>query len=92
MLEIQEQLLGAEYDANLEMIKTRYSGGDLDAESIMNLQAELGEMTAAQTEEYEKMFIESVQNVGLLRQEIGEDEYKKSVEELREGYFRKVEE
>ncbi len=92
MLEIQEQLLGAEYDANLEMIKTRYSGGDLDAESIMNLQAELGEMTAAQTEEYEKMFIESVQNVGLLRQEIGEDEYKKRVEELREGYFRKVEE
>lgn len=92
MLEIQEQLSGAEYDANLEMIKTRYSGGDLDAESFMNLQAELGEMTAAQTEEYEKMFIESVRNVGLLRKEIGEDEYKKRVEELREGYFRKVEE
>lgn len=92
MLEIQEQLSGAEYDANLEMIKTRYSGGDLDAESFMNLQAELGEMTAAQTEEYEKMFIESVRNVGLLRKEIGEDEYKKRVGELREGYFRKVEE
>lgn len=92
MAEIQNSLTGAEYDANLELLGTKYSAGNLDAESFRNLQAELQEQTAAASADYEKSFVLSVSNADVMRQEgdIGQAEYESMVAEFRRNYLENV--
>ena len=92
MANIQNSLTGAEYDANIELLHTKYSVGDLDAESFRNLQAELQEQTAAASADYEKSFVLSVSNADVMRQEgdIGQDEYDSMVAEFRKNYLENV--
>ncbi len=92
MAEIQNSLTGAEYDANIELLHTKYSVGDLNAESFRNLQAELQEQTAAASADYEKSFVLSVSNADVMRQEgdIGQAEYDSMVAEFRKNYLENV--
>lgn len=53
MAEIQAQLAGTNFDANLEMLSINY-GENLDAESFQNLQAELAEQVEAAKTDYEE--------------------------------------
>lgn len=90
MAEIQTTLAAAEYDANLELMKSDYlAGGALDADSFMNLQAELGEQTAAASEEYRKAFVTAVSNERVMLEEgdITQEEYDKAVAEFNENYL-----
>lgn len=90
MAEIQNALAGAEYDANLELVRSKYLGGNLDADSFKNMQAELGEMTAAASEEYERSFILATSNAGVMLQEgdIDQAEHDRMVEEFRKNYLK----
>lgn len=92
MAKIESSLAGSEYDANLELMKMRYSVGDLDAESFKNLQAELQEQTAAASEDYEKSFVLSVSNADVMLKEgaINQEEYDAMVTEYRENYLAQV--
>ncbi len=92
MAEIQNSLTGAEYDANIELLHTKYSVGDLNAESFRNLQAELQEQTAAASADYEKSFVLSVSNADVMRQEgnISQAEYDSMVAEFRKNYLENV--
>ncbi len=92
MAEIQNSLTGAEYDANLELLSTKYSAGDLDTESFRNLQAELQEQTAVASADYEKSFVLSVSNADVMRQEgdISQAEYDSIVAEFRKNYLENV--
>lgn len=90
MAEIQSTLAEAEYDANLELMKSDYlNGGALDAESFMNLQAELGEHTAAASEEYRKAFVTAVSSEGVMLKDgaITQEEYDRAVAEFNENYL-----
>ena len=88
MAKIQSALAGAEYSANLELMKSKYAG-NLDADSFINLQAELSEQTAAANEEYEKAFITAASNAEIMRQEgaIDQAEYDKMMDEFRGNYL-----
>lgn len=92
MAEIQNALAGAEYNANLELMKSKYLAGDLDAESFINMQAELKEQTAVASEEYEKSFIMAASNAEVMLQDgaINKAEYDEMVREFRENYLRQV--
>lgn len=93
MAEIQNALAGAEYDANLELMKSEYlTGGALDADSFINLQAELGEQTAAASEEYKKSFVMAASNAGVMLQEgdINQAEYDRMMDEFRGSYLEQI--
>lgn len=93
MAEIQNALAGAEYDANLELMKSEYlTGGALDAESFINLQAELGEQAAAASEEYKKSFVMAASNAGVMLQEgdIDKAEYDRMIDEFQDNYLEQV--
>lgn len=90
MAEIQNALTGAEYDANLELLKTDYlNGGALDADSFMNLQAELGEQTAAASEEYRKAYVMAASNARVMFQEgdIDQTEYDRMMDVFQDNYL-----
>ncbi len=92
MAKIQSSLAGSEYGANLELMRMKYSAGDIDAESFKNLQAELQEQTAAASEDYEKSFVLSVSNADVMLKEgaINQEEYDNMVAELQENYLEQV--
>lgn len=93
MAEIKNALAGAEYDANLDLMKSKYlTGGALDADSFINLQAELGEQTAAASEEYEKSYILAASNAKIMLQEgsIDQTEYDRMVAEFEENYLKQI--
>ncbi|MDE7248260.1 MAG: phage tail tape measure protein [Lachnospiraceae bacterium] len=92
MAEIQNALAGAEYDANLELMKSKYLAGDLDADSFINLQAELKEQTAAASEEYEKSFVMAATNAKVMLQDgaIDQTEYDRMVAEFQENYLEQM--
>lgn len=90
MAEIQTTLAAAEYDANLELMKSDYlAGGALDEDSFMNLQAELGEQTAAASEEYRKAFVTAVSNERVMLEDgaITQEEYDRAVAEFKDNYL-----
>ena len=90
MAEIQNALAGAEYDANLELMKMDYlNGGALDADSFMNLQAELGEQAAAASEEYRKSFVMATSNARLMLREgdIDQTEYDRMTAVFQDNYL-----
>lgn len=92
MAEIQNALAGAEYDANLELMKSKYLAGDLDADSFINLQAELKEQTAAASEAYEKSFVMAASNAEVMLQEgaINQTEYDSMMAEFQENYLEQI--
>lgn len=93
MADIQNALTGAEYDANLELMKSEYlTGGALDADSFINLQAELGEQTAAASEEYKKAFITAASNANIMLQdgEIDQAEYDRMMDEFQKNYLEQM--
>lgn len=92
MANIKNALAGAEYDANLELMKTKYFMGDLDADTFKNMQAELLEQTAAASADYEKSFVMAVSNADIMLKEgeIDQNEYESMVSEFRENYMEYV--
>lgn len=90
MAEIQNALAGAEFDANLELMKSEYlTGGALDADSFMNMQAELAEQTAAAGEEYRKAYVTAVSNENVMLKDgaITKEEHDRAVAEFNENYL-----
>lgn len=90
MAEIQNALAGAEYDANLELMKSEYlTGGALDADSFKNLQAEIGEQTAAASEKYKKSFVMAASNANIMLKEgeIDQAEYDRMMDEFLGNYL-----
>lgn len=93
MAEIKNALAGAEYDANLDLMKSKYlTGGALDVDSFINLQAELREQTAAASEEYEKSYILAASNAKIMLQDgsIDQAEYDRMVAEFEENYLKQI--
>lgn len=93
MAEIKNALAGAEYDANLDLMKSKYlTGGALDVDSFINLQAELREQTAAASEEYEKSYILAASNAKIMLQDgsIDQTEYDRMVAEFEENYRKQI--
>lgn len=92
MAEIQNALADADTQAQMELIKTKYPAGALNADSFINLQAALGEMTATEEENYENSYLESVKTENLMLQEgqISQAQYDRNIDALNEGKLRRL--
>lgn len=92
MAKIQETMAGAEFSAEMELLNTKYSAGELDAESFRNLQAELQEKVETATADYEESFKMSVANAEVMRKEgdINQYQYDNMVSEFQENYLEKI--
>lgn len=92
MAEIQNALAESETNAELELLKSKYSSGTLNADSFMNLQAELGDITAKETEKYEQGYLYSVQaeDAMLRAGDITQADYDREIAYLNERKLRKT--
>lgn len=92
MAEIQNALADADTQAQLELIKTKYPAGTLNADSFINLQAALGEMTATEKENYENSYLESVkmENLMLQKGQISQTQYDRDIDAFNEGKLRRL--
>lgn len=92
MAEIQNAMADSETNARLELLKSKYPAGKLSVESFINLQTELGEVTATESENYEEAYISSVQSLDLMlkEKEIDQAEYDRQVDELNKNRLEKI--
>lgn len=91
MAEIQAQLAGTNFDANLEMLSINY-GENLDAESFQNLQAELAEQVEAAKADYEGAFTSAAAGALAMLQDgaIDQSGYNDMIAEFKENYLEQV--
>ncbi len=92
MAKIQSALASSEFEANLNLLGMKYAGGQLDAESFQNLQAELKEQTEAAIADYDEAYTLSVANAKVMLQEGALDQsgYDSMIAELEENYRQQV--
>ena len=90
--EIQSQLAGSNFDANLDLLSMKYSGGDLDAESFQNLQAEIQKQVDEAVSGYDEAYTASVQKIDIMLDDgaIDKTEYDSMLQTLKEGYLENV--
>lgn len=91
MAEIQAALAGTNFDAEMETISLKY-GGNLDAESFMNLQAEIAEKAEAAKEDYEKAFTSAAASALTMLNDgaIDQATYDSWISEYKENYLEQV--
>lgn len=91
MAEIQAQLAGTNFDAEMEVLSLKY-GGNLDAESFMNLQPELAENVEAAKVGYEEALNQTIGNALTRLQDgkIDQTGYENEVAEYKENYLEQV--
>lgn len=91
MAEIQAQLAGTNFEAELETLSMKY-GGELDADSFMNLQAELAEQVETAKADYEEAFKSAAASAQAMLQdgEIDQAGYDSMLAEFKENYLEQV--
>ena len=91
MAEIQAQLADTNFDASLEMLSLKY-GGNLDAESFQNLQAELAEQAEEAKEYYEEAFKSDANVAGRMLKDgaIDQSGYDDMIAEYKKNYLEQV--
>lgn len=88
MAEIQAAVAGNDFESGLDLLKMQY-GGTLDADSVINLQAEIRKQQEAALEAYNEAYVKAMSgNRGMLASgEISQDEYDANIKSLNEGYI-----
>ena len=88
ILEITDKVSSAQEEAQLQSLKIRYGGAELDAESFAQLQEELQANVESLMSNYNEALEVSLTNLNLQLDEgaIDESEYKAQLQQLTEGY------
>ncbi|MDO4285171.1 MAG: phage tail tape measure protein [Eubacteriales bacterium] len=91
MADVKAALASSEFDAQMDLLGMKY-GGDLDADSFKNLQAELTEQVNAATADYDEAFVNAraAQGEMLKAGEITQAQYDSNVESLEENYRNQI--
>lgn len=91
MAEIQSQLAGGDFEANMEVLSAKY-GGKIDAESFQSLQAELAEDVEEAKGAYEEAYKSSVSSelARLQDGDITQKEYDEQMQVLKSDYLDKL--
>jgi hypothetical protein len=89
---ITEKLAGSEFEANLEVLGMKYTGGELDAEAFQNLQAELQQQVSTATADLDEALKVSIASakVQLSEGAIDSTQYTDMVNEFKENYLEQV--
>ena len=88
MAEITSQLADSEFEAGLQTIGIKYGGGNLTADSFMNLQSELNDQVDQATQNAQKALSYSLQDLNNMKAsgQITQAEYDSTFKELQSGY------
>lgn len=91
MAEVQAQLAGGNFEASMEVLSAKY-GGNLNAESFQNLQAELAEKVEEAKTSYEEAYQSAVSGQLAMLQDgrINQQTYDSNVAEFRENYLEQL--
>lgn len=92
MADIQSAVASSKFDAQLELLDVKYSGGELDAESFQNLQDEINTQLEAAKSNYDESLTLSISNAKVMLDDgaISQEEYDSTVEELKKGYLENI--
>lgn len=92
MAKIQSAVAGSQFDAQLELLNLKYSGGELDAESFQNLQAEISKQVQEAIADYDESLTLGIANAKVMFDDGALDKagYDKMVQELKEGYLEQI--
>lgn len=92
MADITAKLSSSQFDARMETIGIRYSGGQLDAESFQNLQAEIQAQVEEASANLEESLTMNIAGAKLQMEEgaIDAGQYEAMVAEFRENYLEQV--
>lgn len=89
MAHIKSALAGSDFEAGLDLIGMKYTGQALDADSFINLQAEIQEQMTSATEAYDEAFKTSMSEYRMMLSE-GEwtqEEFDLAAADLNAGYL-----
>ena len=92
MAKVKEALATGGYEANLDLLKLKYSAGELDADSFQNLMAEINSQQEAARQQYDEAYVTSKQALvsGLEEKSITQEQYDADVKALEKGYLEQV--
>lgn len=90
--DIKASLATGNYEANLDLLGMKYSAGELDAESFMNLQAEINKQMEAAKELYDESYTasNSAMRAALEDGSMSREQYDRAMQELNAGYGEQV--
>ncbi len=92
MADITSKLSASQFEAKMEAIGIKYGGGELDAETFQNLQAEIQAQVDEATANLEESLTMNIAGAKLQLEEgaINADEYDAMVAEFKENYLEQV--
>ena len=90
--DITEQIAGSEFDAKMEVLGMKFSGGDLDPESFKNLQEEIQSEVDASISQYDEALQMNIASAKVMLDQgaIDSTEYDSMVSEFKENYLEQV--
>lgn len=93
MAAITEKMASSRFDAKMEVLGMQYSGGELDAESFQNLQAELQTLKDERESELTNSLEMNIAGAKVMLEEgsIDQSEYETSIEEFKNNYNKIIE-
>ena len=94
MADITQKLSSSKFEASMEVIRTKYSGAELDAESFQNLQDEIQAQVDAASEKLSESLEMNIQGAKLQLEEgaIDQDTYNEYLAEFKKNYQEQMEE
>ena len=94
MANVQSAIAGSEFEAQLSLLETEYSGKDLDAESYQNLVQELQEQSEVAAESYRQAYVESVAAINQMLEDesfdYSQEDYDADFSVIEQEYLQKM--
>ncbi len=92
MADIKAGLAMGNYEANLDLLENKYMNQEIDADTFMNLQAELNEQAEIARQNYDEAYVayNQAQRAMLADGTITQDEYNANMKEADDGYMKQV--
>jgi len=89
MAHIQSVMAGNDFEAGLDLIKMKYAGQDIDADTFLNLQSEIQKEVEAATTGYDEAFRKSMGSYRMMLSEgeLTQEEFDTRAAELNAGYL-----
>ena len=94
MADITQKLSSSKFEASMEVIRTKYSGVEMDAETFQNFQDEIQTQVNIASEKLSESLEMNIQGAKIQLDEgaISQDTYDEMLEKFKEGYQQQVEE
>lgn len=90
--DMKAKLATGNYEAGLDLLGIKYAGGELDAETFMNMQAEINEQMELAKQYYDEAYLafNQSQRAMLTEGTITQGEYDKNIKSAESGYLEQV--